>query len=221
MAPTDTRPPIPAVLLAGGLARRMGGGDKPLRAIGGVSILARAIAALEPQCDRLVLNANGDTTRFAAFGLPVIEDSVPGFAGPLAGILAALDWAATHRPDARFMVSAPADCPFLPEDLVARLDAARAASKAPIAVASSGGEMHPVIALWDVTLRDDLRRALVDDDLRRVRGFITRYPFVTAEWSMTPHDPFFNANTLEDLAVAERLARSVCPPAAGIIREGE
>lgn len=139
----------------------MGGGDKPLRALGGKSILARAVARLAPQCDVLVLNANGDPGRFADFKLPVIADSVPGFAGPLAGILAGLDWVAAHRPDARWMLSAPADCPFLPCDLVARLHAARAASDAPIAVACSGGRQHHVVALWSVMLRDDLRHALV------------------------------------------------------------
>ena len=209
----------PGVLLAGGLSSRMGGGDKPLRVIGGVSLLARAIAVLRPQCDPLVLNANGDAARFAEFGLPVVEDSVSGFAGPLAGILAGLDWTAVHRPDARWMLSVSADCPFLPEDLVARLHDALATDTR-IAVASSGGEMHPVIALWDVTLRDDIRRALIDDDLRRVRAFITRYPFVIAEWPVTPHDPFFNANTVEDLAEAEALVQSLAPLTAVIIREG-
>ncbi len=210
---------MPGVLLAGGLARRMGGGDKPLRTVGGRSILARAVAALTPQCDALVLNANGDATRFSEFGLPVIADTVPGFAGPLAGILAGLDWVVTYRPEAQWMLSAPADCPFLPSDLVERLHAALTAQTR-IAVASSGSEMHPVIALWDVALRDDLRRALINDDLRRVRAFIMRYDFVAAEWPVVPHDPFFNANTEEDLAKAERLTQSAAPSAAVIIREG-
>ena len=204
---TLSTPPTPGVLLAGGLARRMGGGDKPLRAVGGVSILARAIDALSPQCHALAINANGDAARFADFGLPVIADSVPGFAGPLAGILAGLDWVAAHRLDARFMLSAPADCPFPPDDLVARLHAARSANDAPIAVASSGGRAHHVVALWSVALRDDLRRALVLEDFRQVSGFIARYRFAVADWSVTPHDPFFNMNTEEDLAEAERMVR--------------
>ena len=209
----------PGVLLAGGLSSRMGGGDKPLRMIGGVSLLARAVAVLRPQCDALVLNANGDAARFAEFSLPVVQDSISGFAGPMAGILAGLDWTAMHRPDARWMLSVSADCPFLPDDLIARLHDALTAD-ARIAVASSGGEMHPVIALWDVALRDDMRRALIDEDLRRVRAFITRYAFVTAEWPVTPHDPFFNANTVEDLAKAEALVQSLAPLTALIIREG-
>ena len=116
---------IPGVLLAGGLARRMGGGDKPMRTIGGKTILERVTARLKPQCDGLILNANGEPSRFAAFGLPVIADGVPDFPGPLAGILAALDWTATNRPEVKVMLSAAADCPFLPRDLVARLAAAR------------------------------------------------------------------------------------------------
>lgn len=196
----------PAVLLAGGLARRMGGGDKPLRTIGGISILSRAITALKPQCDPLVLNANGEAARFAEFALPVIADSVPGFAGPLAGILAGLDWVAVHQPTARWMLSVSGDCPFLPDNLVTRLHSALT-SETRIAVASSGCEMHPVIALWDVTLRGDMRRALIDEDVRRVRAFIMRYEFVTTEWPVTPRDPFFNANTADDLDEAERLAK--------------
>src|SRR6516164_3849920 len=124
---------IPGVLLAGGRARRMGGGDKPMRTIGGRTILERVIARLAPQCDGLILNANGDPARFAAFGLPVISDSVADFPGPLAGILAGLDWAAQQRPDVRWMFSAAADCPFLPRDLVARLGGALIAEKAQLA----------------------------------------------------------------------------------------
>ena len=115
---------IPGVLLAGGLARRMGGGDKPMRTIAGRTILDRVIARLKPQCDGLILNANGDPARFAAFGLPVIADGVADFPGPLAGILAALDWAAVNRPDVALVLSAAADCPFLPRDLVSRLHGA-------------------------------------------------------------------------------------------------
>ena len=199
-------PPTPGVLLAGGLGRRMGGGDKPLRAIAGRSILAHAIARLVPQCDALVLNANGDAGRFVDFGLPVIADSVPDFAGPLAGVLAGLQWVAAHRPDAAWMLSAPADCPFLPHDLVARLHQAHETTDARIAVAASGGRTHHVVALWSIPLRHDLRRALVDEEFRQVSGFIARYPFVTAEWPVTPHDPFFNANTIADVLQAERIA---------------
>jgi molybdopterin-guanine dinucleotide biosynthesis protein A len=197
---------IPGVLLAGGLARRMGGGDKPMRRIGGRTILERVIARLAPQCDGLVLNANGDPARFAAFGLPVIADGVENFPGPLAGILAGLDWAAAHRPDVEWIVSAAADCPFLPRDLVARLQQARADIDAQLAVAASDGQSHPVIGLWSVALREHLRHALVVEDIRKIDRWTARYKLATVTWPTTPLDPFFNANTMDDIAEAERLA---------------
>ena len=196
----------PGVILAGGLARRMGGGDKPMRTIAGRSLLQRVIDRLAPQCDGLVLNANGDAARFAAFGLPVIADSVADFPGPLAGILAGLDWVALHRPDAQWMLSAPGDCPFLPDDLVARLHQARIDEGAQLAVACSAGQMHPVIGLWNVGLRDVLRHALVAEDIRKVGRFTSRYRLAKVEWPAAPLDPFFNANTMDDIAEAERLA---------------
>jgi molybdenum cofactor guanylyltransferase len=197
---------IPGVVLAGGLARRMGGGDKPMRMIGGRTILDRVIARLKPQCSDLILNANGDPARFAPFKLPVVPDNVTGFPGPLAGILAGLDWVAANRPHARCMLSAAGDCPFLPRDLTARLRAARVNETAEIVVAASGGQSHPVIGLWDVSLRHALRHALEVEDVRKVGRFIARYRLATVSWPSEPLDPFFNANTAEDLAAAERLA---------------
>jgi len=199
-------PDIPGVLLAGGLARRMGGGDKPMRTIAGKTILERVIARLSPQCDGLVLNANGEPSRFASFGLPVIADTVADFPGPLAGILAALDWMAEHRPEVKFVLSAAADCPFLPPDLVARLEEARAAQNAELAVAASNGQTHPVIGLWSVRLRNELRHALVKEDIRKIDRWTARYPLATVTWPTAPLDPFFNANTREDIAEADRLA---------------
>lgn len=198
-------PPTLGVLLAGGLARRMGGGDKPLRRIGGRTILERVIARLEPQCDGLILNANGDPARFRETGLPVVADDVPGFAGPLAGILAALDWAAAHRPEIVFVASAAADSPFLPGDFVARLHAARAEEGTPLACARSAGQAHPTNALWRVDLRGDLRHALVVEDLRKIDRWTARHGVAHADWPADPVDPFFNANAPEDLAEAERL----------------
>ncbi|MGJ4905112.1 molybdenum cofactor guanylyltransferase MobA [Bradyrhizobium sp. HKCCYLRH2060] len=197
---------IPGVLLAGGRAQRMGGGDKPLRMVDGRTILERVIARLAPQCSRLILNANGDPARFAGNGLAVVPDGVAGFPGPLAGILAGLDWVAAHMPEARWMLSAAGDCPFLPRDLVARLATARAAEQAELAVAASGGQTHPVIGLWPVGLREDLRHALVAEDIRKVTRFTARYKVATVSWPSVPLDPFFNANTALDLAEAERLA---------------
>jgi molybdopterin-guanine dinucleotide biosynthesis protein A len=199
-------PPTPGVLLAGGLARRMGGGDKPMRSIGGRTILDRVIARLKPQCDGLILNANGDPARFAAFGLPVIADTVQDFPGPLAGILAALDWTAANRPDVGWILSAATDCPFLPRDLVARLQRARIEHDAQLAVASSGGQSHPVIGLWSVALREELRHALVKEDIRKIDRWTARYKLATVTWPAEPLDPFFNANTMDDIAEAERLA---------------
>jgi len=199
-------PKILGVLLAGGLARRMGGGDKPMRSIAGKTILQRVIERLKPQCSGLILNANGDPARFASFGLPVIADTVADFPGPLAGILAALDWMAAQRPEMTHVLSAAADCPFLPRDLVARLEAARVAENAELAVASSGGQTHPVIGLWSVRLRGELRHALVEEDVRKIDRWTARYPLATVSWPVTPVDPFFNANTVDDIAEAERLA---------------
>jgi molybdopterin-guanine dinucleotide biosynthesis protein A len=199
-------PDTPGVLLAGGLARRMGGGDKPMREIGGRTILARVIDRLAPQCDGLILNANGAPARFKAFGLPVIADDIADFPGPLAGILAALDWTAGNRPYVQWIVSAAADCPFLPRDLVARLHRARIAENAQLAVAASAGQSHPVIGLWSVSLRNELRHALVVEDVRKVGRWTARYRLATVEWPAVPFDPFFNANTMDDIAEAERLA---------------
>lgn len=203
---TDDRPSTLGVLLAGGLARRMGGGDKPMKTIGGLTILERVIARLAPQCDGLVLNANGDPARFASFGLPVVADTIEGFAGPLAGVLTALDWAALHRPDVEWVLSAATDCPFLPRDLVSRLQHARIEQGAQLAVAASGEQIHPVIGLWNIALRGELRHALVVEDMRKIDRWTARYKLATVTWPDKPIDPFFNANTVEDVAEAEQLA---------------
>lgn len=198
-------PPTLGLVLAGGLARRMGGGDKILLRIGGATILQRVLERMRPQCARLILNANGDPARFAATGLPVVADTVPDFAGPLAGILAGLDWAAEHVSDIECIASVPGDCPFLPRDLVSRLHAARLAANTPLACARSGEWRHPVVGLWPVTLRKDLRRALVHEGLRKIEIWTARHGVAIAEWPDKPVDPFFNVNTPEDAAAAERL----------------
>jgi len=203
---TNNFPPTLGLVLAGGLARRMGGGDKSLIKIGGVAILERVLKRLAPQCTRVVLNANGDPARFAFTGLPIVADSVPDFAGPLAGILAGLDWMAANTPDLTWMASVPGDCPFLPDDLVARLHAARAAENTPLACARSGEWRHPVVGLWPVALRDDLRRALLDEGLHKIEVWTARHGVAIADWPDRPVDPFFNVNTPEDVAAAERAA---------------
>jgi molybdopterin-guanine dinucleotide biosynthesis protein A len=196
---------VAGLLLAGGQSRRMGGGDKALRPLGGMALLDRVIERLQPQVDALVLNANGDPARFARFGLPVVSDSVPGFAGPLAGVLAGLDWAASQRPDCLYIGSVATDAPFLPADLVARLAAELEAAHADLACAASGGRAHPVFGLWPVRLREDLRRAVVEEEIRKVDLWTARYRLVTVSFADRPVDPFFNANRPEDLDTAAAL----------------
>ena len=202
-----SNPPTLGLVLAGGLARRMGGGDKARIRVGGTTILARVLTCLKPQCERIIINANGDPARFVDTGLPAVADSVPDFAGPLAGILAGLDWAAAHAPEIDWLLSVPGDCPFLPRDVVPRLHAARATAGTPLACARSGDWRHPVVGLWPLALRDDLRRALLDEGLHKIEVWTARHGIAIAEWPATPVDPFFNVNTPDDAAAAERLAR--------------
>ena len=198
---TSSRPL--GVVLAGGLARRMGGGDKPLLGLAGRSILTRVLARFAPQCDSLILNANGDPARFAETGLTIVPDDLPDRPGPLAGVLAALDWAAANRTDIAFVASVAADTPFLPHDFVARLE--QGCADAAMACAVSGGRTHPVEALWPVALRGDLRRALADEGLRKMGLFVDRQGAARVTWPAEPIDPFLNVNTPEDLIEAESL----------------
>jgi molybdopterin-guanine dinucleotide biosynthesis protein A len=203
---TSEFPPTLGLVLAGGLARRMGGGDKALIRIGGATILDRVLACLSAQCAGIAINANGDPARFADTGLPVLADDVEGFVGPLAGVLAGLDFLVAKKPGIEWMLSVPGDCPFLPDDLVERLHQARRAAGTPLACARSGEWRHPVIALWPVALRADLRRALVEEGLRKIEAWTARHGVAIADWPAAPVDPFFNVNTPEDLAAAERIA---------------
>jgi molybdopterin-guanine dinucleotide biosynthesis protein A len=201
---------VVGLLLAGGQSRRMGGGDKALRPLGGITILERAIERLRPQVDMLVLNANGDPARFAKFGLPVVPDSVPDFAGPLAGVLAGLDWTAAHSPDCPFIVSVATDAPFLPTDLVARLLEGIGKKPGDLACASSGGRSHPVFGLWPVRLRGDLRRAVAEEGIRKVDQWTSRHMLVTVPFAYQPIDPFYNVNRPEDFEAAAALLRVAC-----------
>lgn len=198
---------LAVVILAGGRATRMGGGDKPLKALKGVPILSHVLARVARQGRALVLNANGDPARFAEFGLPVVADAESDFPGPLAGILAGLDWAAAQG-IASDVLSVPGDCPFIPHDLAERLEDARQKAGSPLVCAGSGGWTHPVIGLWPVRLREDLRAAMAQGE-RKIDRFTARFGCATAEWPVEPFDPFFNVNTPEELAEAERMAALV------------
>lgn len=202
---TTSLPSTLGVILAGGLSRRMGGGDKGLRILGGKSLIEHVIERIRPQVSMLVLNANGDPERFAAFNLPVIADSLAEYPGPLAGILAALDYTAETYPGVDWVISVTADGPFLPSNLAARLHAAREAAQTPLACAASGGFTHPTIALWLVALRHDLRKAMSEEGLRKIDRWTARHGCADAEWPSEPLDPFFNANTPEELAEAEAM----------------
>ncbi len=196
---------VAGLLLAGGRSRRMGGGDKCLLPLAGRPVLARIIERVRPQVGAMVLNANGDAARFAAFGLPVAADVVEGFAGPLAGVLTGLEWVEANAPGCGWVASFACDAPFVPADLVARMLAAVAADGADMACAASDGRNHPVFGLWPVGLADDLRRAVVDEDIRKVDVWTARYRLARVDFTTDPVDPFFNLNTPEDMARAEAL----------------
>ena len=196
---------IAAVILAGGLARRMGGGDKALQVVGGRTILARTVAVLSPHA-ALAINANGDPARFSPYGVPVLPDPVGDRPGPLAGILAGMEWAADQG--LPWLLTVPGDCPFLPADLVPSL---RAAAVSGVVMAASGGRTHFVTALWPTRLRAGLRAALQASQ-RKVESFAAAHTVTTVDWPTTPFDPFLNVNTPEDLVEANRLALN--PPSA-------
>lgn len=194
---------VAGIVLAGGLSRRMGGGDKSLRTLGGRTILARVIDRAAPQVAVLALNANGDPDRFAGTGLAVVPDSVEGFPGPLAGVLAGLEWAKESVPGCSHVATFACDAPFLPADLVSRLRRAIGEHNADIASACSNGREHPVFALWPVALADALRTAVVEEEVRKVDVWTARYRLVHAEFDAEPLDPFFNVNRPEDIEAAE------------------
>jgi molybdopterin-guanine dinucleotide biosynthesis protein A len=189
---------VVAVVLAGGQARRMGGGDKGFSAIAGRPMLAFVLDRIAPQVRAVALSANGDPARFAAWNLPVLPDAEP--LGPLAGILAGMRWAAQQHPGAA-LLSVPTDTPLLPPDLVARLAAARGAG---VACASSGGRLHPVVALWPVALVDTLAQALAAGE-RGVWRFASAHGLTVADFPAAPVDPFVNVNDPATLATVAAL----------------
>jgi molybdenum cofactor guanylyltransferase len=201
-APQD----VAGVLLAGGLARRMGGGDKGMRRLGGRPIMERILERIRPQVTALIVNANGDPARFEGYGLPVMADVVEGYAGPLAGVLTGLEWAAEHAPaGTRFVASFAVDAPFVPPDLVVRLRRAVDNDRAEMACAKSAGRTHPVFGLWPLALAPELRRALTEEEMRKIDRWTARYDLVEVDFPTEPFDPFFNVNDPGNLAEAERL----------------
>ena len=202
--PTIDPEGIVGVLLAGGLARRMGGGDKCLVELGGETLLSRAIQRIQPQLGATIINANGDASRFADYKLPVVADSVEGVAGPLAGVLAGMEWVSQNLPEKRWIVTLPTDAPFFPQDLVHKLSQALVWDRADLACAKSGGRAHPVFGLWPVALKDSLRHKLVEEEVRKVDIFTADYQMAVAEWPVGSLDPFLNINTTDELAAAEQ-----------------
>ncbi len=204
---TQTRETIAGVILAGGLSRRMGGGDKAFRVLGGRTLLDHAIERLGPQVSSVAINANGDPHRFGVTRLPVIADATDAFAGPLAGILAGMTWAATSLPTARYIVTTPCDTPFFPENLVDAFAVAARDGHPCIVLARSAEGLHPVFGLWPVALANDLEHAL-DSGVRKILDWTAQYPtrtvtFPPAQIGAVSVDPFFNINTPEDLAEAD------------------
>ena len=198
------------VILAGGLSSRMRGPEKTRLGLGGKPLIAHAIDRLRPQVDRVVINANGDAERFAEFRLTVVADLNDDREGPLAGVLAGMDWGRSHG--FSHVVTVAGDTPFFPMDLAARLQAQAAASETPIALAASeapgrGLVRHPTFGIWPVSLADDLQRALAAGT-RKVVLWTDEHGAATAAFGQGPPDPFFNVNRPEDLAIAEQLLKA-------------
>ncbi len=201
---------VVGVVLAGGQARRMGGGDKCLLEIGGQSLLGRAIDRLSPQVSDLVINANGDAARFCSFEPPVVKDTVEGFVGPLAGVLAGMRWTLEHVPEAPYIITAASDTPFFPRDLAQRLLQGAGNDGLSIVLAASNGRVHPVFGLWPVALADDLEKAL-KSGLRKILDWTDRHEMVEMVFQIDTAqiDPFFNVNRPKDLVKAESIAERV------------
>jgi molybdenum cofactor guanylyltransferase len=200
---------VAGVILAGGQARRMGGGDKSLLTLGGKPMLQHVIERAAPQVSTLVLNANGDPQRFAHYGLPVAGDVVPDFAGPLAGVLTGMHWVREYAPACEWLVSFASDTPFFPQHLVAQLLAQAEQSNAPLACALSAGRHHPVFGLWSLSLLENLHQAVAEEGLRKIMRWTDRYDCCSVSFAEQPFDPFFNVNKPEDLQQAELFLKAL------------
>ena len=199
---------IPGIILAGGLSRRMGGGDKGLLMLGKTSIIERVIDKILPQVGSLAININGDSSRFPDYKLPIIPDSIKGYLGPLSGILAGMEWA--FKNGNRYIATVAADTPFLPDDLIKRLHAMVKSKNLNIGIAASrilSGDdvfIHPTFGIWEVALKDDLRDALANDT-RKIMFWAKKFKldYYYFETSDKLSDPFFNINTPDDLEEAK------------------
>ena len=208
------KPKLVGCILAGGLSRRMGGGDKCLINIQNKPILEYVIERLIPQVDKLVINANGDANRFSSFNLPVTSDPIKGFAGPLAGILAGLLWTKQHAPKVEYMLSVAGDTPFFPLNLANQLSLNQSSSKPEIKLASSHGKLHPVFGLWPVKLASDLKQWLTSGQEKKVLSWVNCHPNNTVEFTGIQVgdeliDPFFNINTPADKVIATELINKI------------
>ena len=205
-----SRDQVIGVVLAGGQGRRLGFVNKPLIDIGGKPVLAHILKKMSPQLHEIIINANAAHDEYQHFGLDIVQDELEGFLGPLSGVLTALDWAAMSRSGISHVLSFPGDAPFVPHDLAEKLieavNDAEAGDKPCLARAVSGGRAHPVVGLWPVSIRAELRDKLVNDDVRKIDLFTADYPMQDVSFEGVP-DPFFNINTEDDVALAKRILK--------------
>jgi molybdopterin-guanine dinucleotide biosynthesis protein A len=207
--PMSNSPSVVGIILAGGLAKRMGGGDKCLLPLAGKTLLQRTVERAQPQVASLLLNANGNSLRFARTRLPVIPDVYPGNLGPLAGVHAGLSWMQSTNPDAEWLASFASDSPFFPADLVTKLFEAATSQNAQLAVASSKNRTHPIFALWHASLLGKIEQQLQTGDIPRLQDWIKQQKLVEVEFTAEGYDPFFNINVPQDLYAAEPLVALV------------
>lgn len=198
---------VGGVILAGGQARRMGGGDKCLKLLTGQTLLSRIIERVKPQISTLILNANGNTDRFFDYNLTTVSDVIGDFAGPLAGILTGMEWMRKYHPELEWLASIPGDAPFIPQDFVRKSWEAAFHTGADIVCAKSAGRTHPVCALWKVKLAEELRLAMERDGIKKIDRWTSNYVVYHEEYSTDPIDPFFNVNSEKDLLLAEAMDR--------------
>lgn len=195
---------IIGVILAGGLARRLGRVDKAFVRLGQTNLLQRAIDICEPQCSQIIINANGDPDRFHQTTKTIVADTIQGHAGPLAGVLAAMQWVLRNSPQTKWIATLPVDTPFAPDDFALKLLSQITKSNSEMACASSNGRHHPVVGLWPVNLADDLRDAMINEDIRKVDQWTARYKLINVEFEVENYDPFFNINTPQDIETGEK-----------------